>query len=130
TNGAICQPTINIDAKLTLEEVNWELYDVLEKFKPFGQGNPKPKYLAEGVTVDKIECIGKEAKHLRLVAHHTTWVMRKILGWSFCNENEDNVNWSKQLKPGDKVDIVFEVGVNEWNGNRELQLTIADLKKQ
>jgi len=25
--------------------------------------------------------------------------------------------------------VVFEISVNEWNGNRELQLTIADLKK-
>ena len=25
-------------------------------------------------------------------------------------------------------DLVFEVGVNEWNGNRELQLKIIDLK--
>lgn len=129
TNGIISQPTINIDAKLTLEDINWELYDILDKFKPFGQANPKPKYLAEGVSVDKIECIGKEAKHLRMVVHHTTYIMRKTMGWSLCNENDDNINWSKQLKAGDKVDMIFEVSVNEWNGNRELQLTIVDLKK-
>jgi single-stranded-DNA-specific exonuclease len=29
---------------------------------------------------------------------------------------------------GDKIDVVFEVDVNEWNGNRELQMKIIDLK--
>jgi len=33
------------------------------------------------------------------------------------------------LKPGDIIDLVFEMDINEWNGNRELQLTIVDLKK-
>jgi len=33
------------------------------------------------------------------------------------------------LKIGDKIDIVFEIDLNEWNGNRELQLTIVDLRK-
>ena len=27
-----------------------------------------------------------------------------------------------------KIDIVFELGVNEWNGNRELQLKLMDLR--
>ena len=51
----------------------------------------------------------------------------KTVGWSLCNGND--TNWCEQLKKGDKIDIVFEVDINEWNGNRELQLTIVDLKK-
>jgi single-stranded-DNA-specific exonuclease len=30
---------------------------------------------------------------------------------------------------GDLIDLVFEIDVNDWNGNRELQLKIIDLKK-
>lgn len=121
-------PTMLIDAELTLEEVNWELYDVLDKFKPFGQCNPKPRYVARGVTIVKIEPIGKDSKHLRLDVKHLTPRIRKTIGWNLCG-NGGGTDWSKELKIGDKIDLIFEVDVNEWNGNRELQLLIVDLKK-
>jgi single-stranded-DNA-specific exonuclease len=47
--------------------------------------------------------------------------LHKLIGFSFGN-------WCAKLKAGDLIDIVFELGVNEWNGNRELQLKIIDLK--
>ncbi len=120
-------PTIDIDGQITLEEVNWELYDVLERFKPFGMANPKPKYLAEKVKVVGIEPLGKDGKHMRLMVQHTTNKVRKTVGWNFCYGAD--INYCELLKTGDLIDIIFEVAVNEWNGNRELQLTVVDLKK-
>ena len=120
-------PTLQIDAAIDLEQVNWELYDVLDKFKPFGQANEKPKYLARGLTVAGLEPVGKTKKHLRIMVRHNTDKVRKTIGWSLCNGS--GTNWCEELKAGDKIDLVFEVDVNEWNGNRELQLTIVDLKK-
>ena len=34
----------------------------------------------------------------------------------------------KQLMIGDFIDVVYEVSINEWNGNRELQAQIIDIK--
>ncbi len=70
--------------------------------------------------------MGKEDRHIRIMLKSDSGKTHKTVGWSLCSGNE--TNWCKKLKKGDKIDIVFEVGVNEWNGNRELQLTIADLK--
>lgn len=127
TDGKSLVPKINIDAKLDLEQVTWELHDILDKFKPFGMGNPRPKYLAERVKVLSSEPIGKEGKHLRMTVQHTTNRVRKVVGWNLCSGAE--TNWSRVLKSGDFIDMIFEVSINEWNGNRELQLTIVDLKK-
>ena len=55
------------------------------------------------------------------MVNHDTQDIRKTIGFCFGN-------WCTKLKRGDKVDLVFEVDVNEWNGNRELQLKIVDLK--
>ena len=33
---------------------------------------------------------------------------------------------SDVVKIGDKIDLVVEAGVNEWNGNREIQLSLVD----
>ena len=37
-------------------------------------------------------------------------------------------DWCERVKINDKVDVVLEVDENEWNGNRELQLKIIDIK--
>lgn len=122
-------PTLDIDAEIALEDINWELYDILDKFTPFGPGNPRPRYLAKGVTIHSIDAMGKEKNHMKLMVKHTSQVLRKTVGWDLCNADPETPNWCKLLSPGDLVDMVFEIDVNEWNGNRELQLTIIDLKK-
>lgn len=59
---------------------------------------------------------------------HNTPKIRKTIGWSLCSEDDNGTNWCKVLKINDKIDIVFEMDINEWNGNREIQMTIIDLK--
>ncbi|PIY93535.1 MAG: single-stranded-DNA-specific exonuclease RecJ [Candidatus Magasanikbacteria bacterium CG_4_10_14_0_8_um_filter_32_14] len=120
-------PTIKIDAEIKLTEVDWELFDLLENFKPFGMHNDRPKYLTRDLEIFDIKTVGKEAKHLKLTVKQDNKI-RKTIGWSLCDTNGD-INWCKLLKIGDKIDMVFEIDVNEWNGNRELQLTIVDLRK-
>jgi len=125
--GKDVTPTLNIDAELELEDVDWELYDILDRFKPFGQANEKPKYLARGLTVHALKPVGKDGKHLIIMVKHRTHRIRKTIGWGLCNGT--GTNWCETLTPGDTIDIVFEIDVNEWNGNRELQFTIVDLRK-
>ncbi len=129
TKEANLTPIVPVDAEVTLNEVNWELYDILDKFKPFGQMNERPKYLAKNLYVSQLEPVGKDGKHLRiLVKQDGSHVIRKTIGWKLCHEDNE-INWGKELKIGDRIDMVFEIDVNEWNGNREIQLTIVDLQK-
>ncbi|MBI2099471.1 single-stranded-DNA-specific exonuclease RecJ [Candidatus Uhrbacteria bacterium] len=120
--GVELSPKLKIDAEVELEDIHWELYDILEKFSPFGMSNPEPRYLAKGVKVVGTSPVGADGKHMRLMVAHKTNVIRKAIGFCFGE-------WCQKLKMGDIIDMVFEVGVNEWNGNRELQLKIVDLHK-
>jgi len=119
---------LHIDAEINLDEVDWELYDILNKFKPFGIANPKPHYLAHNVEVFSIQAMGKENNHMRLSLRTKKGAIKKAIGWQFCDDNNET-NWCDILKPKDKINIVFDINVNEWNGNRELQLMIIDIKK-
>lgn len=121
-------PTLTIDTEIKLIDVNWELFDLLEKFKPFGMHNDRPRYIARDLTVVSCDPLGADGKHMKLMVRETNGPLRKVVGWRLCGPNAET-NWCKILKAGDKMDMVFEVDVNEWNGNRELQLTIVDLKK-
>lgn len=112
---------LEIDVEVELEKVNWELFEELEKFEPYGEGNYKPIFLAKNLKVTDMQAVGNDGKHLRLMVNHTTEMVRKTIGFCFGD-------WCAKINKGDKVDMVFEVDVNEWNGNRELQLKIVDLK--
>ncbi len=122
-------PQINIDAEVELDEVNWKFYDLLQKFEPFGQANEEPKYVSRSLTVTAIEPVGQDGKHLRLMVKHNSQLIKKTIGFGLGDVNRCSENWKECLKPGDKIDMVYSIGVNEWNGNRELQLTIEDIKK-
>ena len=114
---------LEIDMAVDLADVNWELWDELEKFEPFGEGNLKPLFVSYGLRVEQIQPVGKDSKHIRILAKQgDNPMLHKFIGFGFGE-------WIEKLKPGEMADIVYEVDVNEWNGNRELQLKIVDLKK-
>lgn len=119
--GVELLPTLDIDAEVRLEKINWELFELLEKFAPFGRGNERPKYLAQNLAVEGFETVGQNGNHLRLMLSQGNGERKKFIGFCFGD-------WCQKLKMGDKIDVVFEVDVNEWNGNRELQMKIIDLK--
>ncbi|MBU4332752.1 single-stranded-DNA-specific exonuclease RecJ [Patescibacteria group bacterium] len=114
-------PVLEVDAQVGLREVSWELFEQLENFEPFGDDNLKPRFLAKDLEVADFSAVGSDGKHMRLMLNQCEVKNRKTIGFGFGD-------WCGRLKVGDKVDMVFEVDVNEWNGNRELQMKIVDMK--
>ncbi len=121
-------PQMRIDAMVDLDEVNWKLFELLEKFEPFGVANEEPIYAASGLTVISVTPVGQDGRHLRLLVKHNSHVVRKTIAFGFGDVNKHPADW-KSLQPGEKIDLAFRVGVNEWNGNRELQLKVEDIKR-
>jgi len=114
-------PSIEIDVELKLKDLDWGLWDELEKFEPFAESNPLPLFLIKNVIIEDINVIGKNNKHLRFYISQDSKTEKAI---SFGTAEQ----WKDKLKIEDKIDIVVEFGVNEWNGKRELQLKVVDLK--
>ena len=122
-------PQINIEAEIDLDDVTWELQEKLALFEPFGQGNEEPKFAARGLTVMSVDPMGQDGKHLRIMVKHNSHVTKKTIGFGLGDIARNPDDWKKNLEPGEKIDLVFTISVNEWNGNRELQLMIEDIKK-
>ncbi len=110
-----------IDAEVRLEQINWELVAALEQFEPFGEGNPTPRFVSFNVEVDDLQKVGNTGQHLRLTVSQGN-SQKKVIAFGF------GQTWGNELQIGDRVDIVYELSVNEWNGNRELQVKLADIK--
>jgi single-stranded-DNA-specific exonuclease len=117
----ILTPLLSIDAELPLEEVDWNLWNDVARFAPFGEGNPKPIFAARDLTVAGLGLVGDGGRHLRLTLRSPRGKLGKMIGFRMGE-------WQPKLKLGGRVDAAFELGVNEWNENRELQMKLIDLK--
>lgn len=116
---ALFQSKLEIEKKIDLEQINWELVDWLQKFEPHGQANPEPYFVSENVMISQARKVGSDGKHLKLELAQNN---KKIGGIGFGLGNID-------LAVGHNVDIVYNININEWNGNREIQLKIKDLRR-
>ncbi|TSC95322.1 MAG: single-stranded-DNA-specific exonuclease [Parcubacteria group bacterium Athens1014_10] len=112
---------LKINAKLDLGDINWDLQEELEKFEPFGESNKKPKFLSVNLQITGLEKLGKNEQHLKLSVIQSSFNSKKFIGFGL------GKTIGSKLKIGDMVDIVFELGVNEWNGNKELQMKIIEI---
>lgn len=117
-------PILKADCELAPRDITWALYDEIEKFAPFGEGNHRPKFLIENLIVKNISIVGNGNKHLKLALSenkdHSSKIF-KAIGFGFGNQGQS-------IKVNDAIDVVVELLIDEWNGNRELQLKIVDLK--
>lgn len=114
-------PKLELDAELSITDLTWEFSDALEELKPFGQGNPEPLFVSKACEVVECRGVGKEAKHLSLVVTHDGKRLRKGIAFS-------QKDWVEKLQVGDKIDLVYTLDINEWNGNREIQLMIKEIR--
>ena len=115
-------PYLEIDAEVRFSEMKIELMEQLCQFEPHGEANEKPLFLMRGITVAAVDAIGSESTHLRLLAKHDSPKLFKMLWFRKATE------WLNRIAPGDTIDAVVELGINEWNGNREVEVKIVDLK--
>lgn len=119
-NLSISDPVIEIDAEVEPADITWENLNYLESLSPFGIGNPKPKLAARNLEVLDFRLVGAANQHLKLRVRFGEHILEAIaFGQGF---------WANSLSAGKIIDAVFELGANEWNGNKEMQLKILDMK--
>ncbi len=110
--------TIMADVELRFPMITWELADYLRKFEPFGQGNSEPIFYSKGVTIKDIKPVGQKLNHLKM-ALAQDGVAYPAIAFSMSESAAER---------GSLVDILYTVNINQWNGNRELQLQVQDMR--
>ncbi len=119
--GQDLRPALAIDAALRLSQVTWDLVDWLAKFEPHGEGNPRPRFLLEGLLVSAVEPVGKDGRHARISVRGDTPKESKIIAFNMREA-------AQAVLPGGCLDAVVEIGVNVWNGHRSIQLKAVDIR--
>lgn len=114
-------PQLKIEAELPWDDLNLDLADKLKNLEPFGQDNPQPKFVSYNLSITDLIFLGQENQHLKIRLTsadkpHYLWALAFNAAATY-----------PDLSIGDKVDIVYTLEVNDFNGRREAQLKVVDL---
>ena len=95
-------------------------YNVLRQMEPFGPENMRPLFLVTRVVDTGYSRIVKE-EHIRFVLRQGDTVFTGI-GFNMAGKFH-------LLQGSSQVDVVFTLDENEWNGEKNLQLKVVDLRR-
>ncbi len=112
-------PEIVIDAEISFKDINWPFYNILSQMEPFGPENLRPVFIVKNVVDTGYSRIVKE-QHLRFSLRQNNMTFTGI-GFNMAETYEF-------LKNKQPVDVVFKIDVNEWNGEKNLQLRVIDCR--
>ncbi|MCX6795239.1 MAG: single-stranded-DNA-specific exonuclease RecJ [Candidatus Falkowbacteria bacterium] len=115
-------PKIKIEAEIPLSAVNEGLLAEISLLSPFGQNNPQPKFSTHGLKII-------EAFYMGIDGQHVKFRLADEEGFSLWAISFGGTETYKHCEVGDFVDLAFFAEWNDFNGRREIQLKIIDLKK-
>ena len=113
-------PTVEADCRIEFEDVTLALAKGFQMLEPYGVSNPVPVFVMSGVTVNEISGIS-DSKHTKFVFGNGKFTLS---GMYFSASPA-----SLGVYVGDRVDILFNIDINEWGGRESVQLIIRDIKQ-
>ena len=114
-------PRLALEGEATLGEINLALVTDLQRLGPFGQGNRRPVLCCREVEVSgPPRVVGKSGEHLQLHLRQNGAHM-KAIAWRFAD-------LADRLTPGTRVHLAVEPCINEWNGQKFVEIEVKDLQ--
>jgi single-stranded-DNA-specific exonuclease len=111
-----------IDAEIPERYMTPALLDTVKRFEPFGQENPELVFMIRDVVLENIDFIGKgKQKHIKCEIQCGGYRWPAVY-WNAAERLD------REFGAEDRLDVLFELGVNFFNENRTPQLTIIDVK--
>ncbi|HUC88713.1 MAG TPA: single-stranded-DNA-specific exonuclease RecJ [Candidatus Paceibacterota bacterium] len=111
-----------IDATITINDVNNDNYNVIEKLAPFGVGNPKPTFLLKKALIINVKEFGKDKNHLELTFLNSK--NKPVKAITFFKTRE---SFNTKINAGDIIDFIATFEKSYFGGRTELRLRIVDI---
>jgi single-stranded-DNA-specific exonuclease len=111
-----------IDVPMPLEYINEPLIEELELLEPFGQGNEKPLFAQKGLNIRSVRVLGKNRNAVKfsLATEQGTPMDAMLFA--------DGDSFLEELGDRRALDVIYYPSVNEYNGNKTLQIVIKNYK--
>ena len=124
-SGRDLTPSLAVDAIVSLGAIDWALHGLLTQLEPCGYGNGQPVLASRGLEVVSQRTVGQDAQHLKLAVRDpsdTGPAGRRVLDAIAFRHGA----WYNQLPR--RIDLAYTVEVNEYGGERRLQLNVRDIR--
>lgn len=115
-------PKVWIDVPMPLEYVSEAIVEELKLLEPFGQGNEKPQFAQKHALIRSYRILGKNRNLVKM--NLVTESGLSMDGLLFTNGDE----FLKELGNRQWIDFIYYPDINEYNGNRTLQVMIKNYK--
>jgi len=133
------QPTLDIEAEITLGDITSHFRSVLRHLEPFGPGNPRPLFVSRRLINHRdTRIVGKRGVkdskdstprplHLRLDVTDGTinqdGTVNAITGIAF-----GRADMAEYIQNGNAVDICYELNENTFNHYTTIQMMVQDIR--
>ncbi len=112
-------PVEELVGQLDTGSVDFELLQILERYEPYGEGNPRPRFLARDAEVVGIRYLGSDGDHskvsLRLFRHE--------------RQTFDLMAFRRRVERPEngRMTCSYTLSRNEWNGRVSIQMMLERL---
>ena len=118
--GGAPEVCLEIDAALTCpSRVTLTEVEALGMLEPYGAGNARPLFCLMGATLERLQSVGQN-RHLKLRLSKGSSQFDGI----FFSVSPDTC----PVAAGSRVDAAFYLQINEFRGNRTVQLQMVDIR--
>ncbi|NMA93795.1 MAG: single-stranded-DNA-specific exonuclease RecJ [Clostridiales bacterium] len=118
----LLQEIIYIEDVLQAGDISEDFVGWLKKLEPYGKDNERPIFAIENVHPGGIYRMGSEGQHLRFIITKQDRRLQCVL----FSRAEQFLDLMLSDLP---LDLAGELGIDEYNGKRNLQFTVRDIKR-
>ncbi len=118
-DGQALLPRVTVDMELRLRQLTVQLAEDLRMLEPTGHGNPAPLFMTRGLDVVDVRTVGNDNQHIKLKLRGDNQPPIDAIGFGFGD-------WVDTMPS--TIDVVYHLEINEWQGRRNLQMRIEDMR--
>lgn len=112
-------PVITIDCEINLSDISLDLANIIDTLEPFGEGNPLPLFCTYGVIAKSYgQALGRETLKFWVTDGNAAV---SVVGFGMAK-------FKPLIKPGTRLDLVFQIAIDDWNKAPVPQLLLKDIR--
>ena len=116
-----------VDAVVTLNQATTGMVDAANSLAPFGMGNPTPRFMISDVCLAEVKIL--KEKHIKCIFEDPELgPAGKRLEGLIWNAVDTPFGDALRDAQGARVDVLGGLEINEWRGNRRVQVKIDDVR--
>ncbi|MBR1625823.1 MAG: DHH family phosphoesterase [Bacteroidales bacterium] len=117
------EPEIDIDMEIRLGDASEKLLRILQQFEPFGPDNTEPVFMSKEIyDANGARQVGRNHLKFSAIPINENILPIPCIGFSLASHYDT-------LRSGKKIDLCYSIEENRYQGRRELQLNVKDIKE-